>query len=251
MKTEKISLSQLTILTAIFTFGTSILVIASILAMQVDQDAWIASIVGMSFNMLLIFLYIGLIKFFPGLTLTQMIEAITGKTISFLYVCYFFVLTVYLIRLVGSFIVSAIFPETPIFVIYLTFTLVVAIAVRYGLETFSRAAELFAPFIVVFFLFIFITLLPQTDSRMIQPFFEAGFKPIMSAGFQIAAIQEHICLLMLIPSVTRSKRVPKALLLGTLIGSIIIVFVTTISMLVLGPEITARNLFPALCWPRK
>lgn len=255
METEKISSRQLTILTINFTFGTSILVVASLLAMQVKQDAWISSIVGMLVNILLMTLYIVLLKMYPGMTLTQMTEVILGKwlgkAISILYVLFFFFLTVYLINLTGNFIVTTIFPDTPFIVIHITFTMVVAMAVRYGLEVFSRAAELFAPFIFVFFLFILIALIPLIDVDKIKPVLEAGIGPILYAGVHFASIQELVCFMMVAPFVNRPQRIPKSLLIGGGIGALIIIMVTTISMLVLGPDFSARNLFPAFVLAKK
>ncbi|WP_028592596.1 GerAB/ArcD/ProY family transporter [Paenibacillus massiliensis] len=255
METEKISSRQLTILTINFTFGTSILVVASLLAIQVKQDAWISSIIGMLVNILMVSLYILLLNMYPGLTLAQMTEVILGKwlgkVISILYVLFFFLLTVYLINLTANFIVTTIFTDTPLIAIHITFTLVVVMAVRYGLEVFSRAAELFAPFIFVCFLFIFIALIPLIDVTKIEPVFEAGIGPILYTGVHFASIQELVCFMMVAPFINRPKQIPKALLLGAGIGGLIIVMVTTISMLVLGPDFSARNLFPAFVLAKK
>lgn len=255
MKSEQISNLQFTIVTAFFTFGTSILMISSLLTIKVRQDAWIASIIGMLVNVLFILLYIVLIRMYPQLTLIQIIEVILGKwlgkLVSCLYLLFFFILTVYLVRFEGSFIVSAIFPETPLVVILITFTFVVALAVRYGPEVFCRSAELFTPFLFLFFICIFLSLLPKSNLELIQPVFEYGTWPILSTGIQAAAIQEHICLLMLVPYVRSIKRIPSAFLIGAVIGSVVIILITTFSILVLGPDVTARNLFPGFTLAKK
>jgi len=250
-----ISIRQFTILTTIFTFATSILVIPSPLAQVVGQDAWIAAIVGIAFNLLYIMIYIGLLKRNPRQSLIQMIDSIVGKwlgkVISLSYIFLFFSLTVYFIRYIGSFVSATILPETPTDVIYVSFTLVVIVAVRLGVETFARAAELFFPFIVVFLAITMLLLLPEIKLDRIEPMLESDILPLVSAGIQISTLQEHMCLLMLLAFIQQPKRIPQSILTGTVIGSVLLIGLTALCILVLGNDYTARNLFPSYVLAKK
>lgn len=245
----KISVRQFTVLVMLYTIGTSILVVPSSLAVVSKQDGWIASILGTGASLLSVLLYSALGKRFPDMTLVEYSERILGKwlgkTISILFLSFVFLLASFLLRVVGNFMTTHIMPETPMVVIHILFISVVILAVRLGLENMSRASEIFLPLIIFIFIFLAVFLSPHIEIDRIQPVLEGGIKPVLLAAFYFFSLQELVVFLMLFPYVNRTKKAGDALLAGATIGGIFVIATTMLSLLVLGPDFTARNIYPS------
>nr|WP_319800740.1 GerAB/ArcD/ProY family transporter [Brevibacillus borstelensis] len=93
----KINIRQLTVLVIAFTMGTSFLLGPSPLALEAKQNAWIAAIIGIVIDLVLIVMYVALGNLFPGMTLAQYSEKILGKwpgkLISLLFFSFFIFLS--------------------------------------------------------------------------------------------------------------------------------------------------------------
>ncbi|CAM5781492.1 endospore germination permease [Brevibacillus borstelensis] len=61
----KINIRQLTVLVIAFTMGTSFLLGPSPLALEAKQNAWIAAIIGIVIDLVLIVMYVALGNLFP------------------------------------------------------------------------------------------------------------------------------------------------------------------------------------------
>ncbi|WP_406567161.1 GerAB/ArcD/ProY family transporter [Brevibacillus borstelensis] len=154
-------------------------------------------------------------------------------------------------RDLGNFIVSNVMPETPVEVILISFSMVVVIATRYGLEVIARTTEIFFPWIFVSLLFLTFTLLPEIEINQLEPVTEGGIKPLLGAGIQFSSLQEFVCFLMLLPFVNRPKKVLHSLLLGAAAGGVILIIITALCILVLGSDFTARNIYPSFVLAKK
>ncbi|GJM79480.1 hypothetical protein HMSSN139_19760 [Paenibacillus sp. HMSSN-139] len=97
MRPKPISPRQMFILTFGLTVGTSILVTPAGLAHMAREDAWIASLISLMINLVMVALYIVLARLYPGKSLFEINEAVLGKwpgkLISLLYLFYFLILT--------------------------------------------------------------------------------------------------------------------------------------------------------------
>lgn len=243
----KISHRQLTVLTLLYTIGTSILIAPSILAVFSRQDGWIACLLGIGGNLLAILIYSMLAKRYPALTPAEFSEKILGKwlgkAVSLFFLSFIFLLSAFLLRVVGNFLTTHIMPNTPIEVTIILFMIVVAYAVRLGIETTARAGEIFLPFVIVLFLFLTVFLLPQIELDRAEPLLEEGIKPVILGAFYYFNLQEQVILMMLLPYTNRPEKAKNALLTGTLIGSVVILVSVLLSTLVLGTEFTQRNMY--------
>ncbi|MBP1155544.1 MULTISPECIES: endospore germination permease [unclassified Paenibacillus] len=251
----KIGVRQYTVLTTLFTIGTSILIAPSGLAAEAKQDAWIASVIGIGMGLLIIPLYNALGIRFPRMTIAQYTEEIlgrwVGKTVILLYITFFFILTALMISTLGYFIASQILPETPIQFIIILCLSVVIMAVRLGLEVWARAAEIFFPWIILLLLILLITLLPEVKLLKLQPMFEEGFKPILRTAFTFFGLQQPVILLMIFPYVKQTKRAGRGLFTGTLLGGLMLILITILCIGVLGADLTARSTYPSFSLAKK
>lgn len=245
----KISSRQFTVLVLLYTIGSTILIIPSILTSTAKQDAWISGMIGLGVGIAAIFLYTALASRYPGKNFSQMLELILGKWLGklfsvFYFLTFVFLLCLFVLRDIGDFMVSVMMVETPIQVIHLTFLLVVVYAVRHGLESFSRTAELFLPWIILLFLILVLAVAPQIDIFNVLPILEFGLKPVFNASFSFLTFPflELVVFLMIVPYVNTQK-VRKGFISGTMIGGCCLILISLLSILVTGVGETTESIY--------
>lgn len=252
MQDVKINSYQFLVLVVLFTIGTSIFTVPSALATDAKQDAWLAAIFGTGIGLLVILLFITIALWFPHLTYVQILEKLfgkwLGKAFSALFVLMSLLYASELLYYFGLFLNIHMMPSTPMVVLSTLMAGVVVMGVRLGLETFARTAEIL---IVVFFVIFFILVAfisPEMKFENIQPVYEMGTKKIVQSSifYVIISSVNAVVLLMIFPSfINKMKSVKKSFLLGNLIGGIVIIIITFLSVTVFGVEKTAGEIFPS------
>ena len=238
--------------------GTTILIIPSSLAAEAKQDAWIAAVTGVGLGLLFVGLFSLVSRLYPSLSLVQLIEELLGKwlgkAISITFVFFTLVTASELLYYVGTFMTTQIMPETPIQAFNLLFACVVIMGVRLGIETLARSAEFLFPWFVLLFLVLVICVSPKMELKNIQPVLESDFKDILRAtAFFIGTFSlPTIVLLMIFPaSVNRPSEAQKAFFTGTLVGGIALIIMIAMTILVLGVDITERQIYPSYALAKK
>ncbi|MFB9756173.1 endospore germination permease [Paenibacillus hodogayensis] len=238
-----------TVLVIFFTIGTSILIAPSGLAAEAKQDGWLGCIIGIALNLLVVLLYVVLAERYPGLSLVQYCEAVLGrwlgKAAGLLFVAFFYLLASLMIGDLGFFLASQIMPETPMEVVQILFIIVVGLAVRAGLAVYSRAAEIFFPWLLLLLAVLIVPLVPKLQLHNVTPVLEYGIKPVLKSGFSLFGLQETVVMLMIYPLVSKGKGRIRGLVLGTAIGGFVLFIITLWSIAVLGASLSANQLFPA------
>ncbi|MBO9608169.1 MAG: endospore germination permease [Paenibacillaceae bacterium] len=237
------------ILVAFFTVGTSILIAPSGLAHDAKQDAWLASLIGIAMDVLLVWLYITLAERYPDRSIVEYCELALGKWIgkalALAFICFCFLLASLLIGDMGFFLTSQIMTDTPIEASELLFAAAVIFTVRAGLATYAMAAELFYAGMIVLFLTIFLPSVPEFQAAHVLPALERGIMPSVKGGFTFMTLQELVIMLMFYPHVVKGTGRKRSFLAGALIGSAILQLTTTAIILVIGAPVTGNQLFPA------
>ncbi|ANS74465.1 spore gernimation protein [Paenibacillus yonginensis] len=240
---------QLFVLTFGLVVGTSILVTPSGLAHTAREDAWIASLVSLSINVLTVLLYIGILRLYPGRTLFQIHEdvlgKILGKLVNLLYLFYFLILTGTLLGNLGFFLSSEMMPETPIEAIQIIFLVAAIVCARKGIIILARVSELMFPWIVLLFLILASSLIPQIHWNHIKPVLEDGWMPVFKAGFHSSMFEETVVLMTFISMVNGKRNQERTFVLGTAGGGLVLSIIVLLSVLVLGIEQTENSTFPA------
>lgn len=254
----KLSVRQFSLLVMFFTIGTTILIIPGGLALVAKQDAWIAAVVGVMLGVLPVLLYNSIGKLLPDLTLIECNEKLFGKWIgtlfSILFIFFAFIGSATLLFYVGNFMTTQVMPRTPIQYINILFISIVVMGVRLGLETIARAAEVFFPWFLVLFLVLVIFLVPEIEIKNIQPVFDTGVKPIMQAALSLVgtASLTLIVFLMIVPAcVNNPNEARKDFIAAVLLGGLFIIIITLLSILILGSDTTARQLYPSYVLAKK
>ena len=251
MLQEKISRNQFAILVMMFTVGSSILILPSGLAAEAKQDAWIAALLAIVVGVALVVLYTALGNRYSTETLPEYSEIILGKwlgkIVSILYFAFFFLLSALVLRNIGDFLSTYQLPHTPIAITHIVFLLVVIMSIRLGLETFSRTAEFFFPWVIALILVLLFAIAPQIEFKNLQPIMGEGIKPIIRASipFVGSPILELVVFLMIIPAINRKQGGKMGFLTGYLIGGTVLFIVSIFTILVLGVDVTTRKIYPS------
>lgn len=252
MQTDKVTSFQLLVLVTFFTIGSSILYIPSTLTIEVQQDAWVAAIIGVLLGLLVVWFFTTISLWFPKLTYTEVIEKIfgkfLGKLISLLFVFMAILYASALIAQSSIFLNIQMYPKTPIAYISLLLVLIVILAVRLGIQTIARSAEIFVFPYFLLFIFLVVTISPQIEMGNIEPFFQTNISSLLNSSFKLTAVStiNSIVLFMIFPAfVNDLKKSRKSFYIGTLIGGAVIVTITMLCIFVLGPHTTLRQIYPS------
>ncbi|WP_347548573.1 endospore germination permease [Pseudalkalibacillus hwajinpoensis] len=257
MEKLKISALQFTNIVILFTIGSSILIIPSGVAEEARQDGWLAGIVGLAGGILVILLFNALQKQHPNLTLSESCEVIlgkwVGKGVSFIFISFFFMLASTVMWDLVNFLTTHILIHTPIEVISILFISLIIYATRLGLETIVRCGEIFLPWVIGLFLVLILFALPEAKFSNVLPFLEEGLKPVFRGAILSMSIPylQLIVFLMLYPAVQSVPKSGKSLLIGTLLGGIVLISITTSCLLVLGIDSTIIQSHPSYILGKK
>ncbi|GGA29110.1 GerAB/ArcD/ProY family transporter [Paenibacillus physcomitrellae] len=240
---------QFFVLTFGLVVGTSILVTPSGLAHTAREDAWMASLVSLSINVLTVLLYIGITRLYPGRTIFQIHEDVLGKALgkllNLLYLFYFLILTGTLLGNLGFFLSSEMMPETPIEAIQIIFLVAAIVCAHKGIIILARVSELMFPWIILLFLILVGALIPQIHWNYIKPVLEDGWIPVFKAGIHSSMFEEMIVMLTFISMVNEKKSRERLYVMGTITGGLVLSIIVLLSVLVLGIEQTENSTFPA------
>ncbi|MCZ8521914.1 MULTISPECIES: GerAB/ArcD/ProY family transporter [Paenibacillus] len=257
MDKSVISTAQFQLLVILFTIGTTILITPAGLAAEAHQDAWIAAVIGVVMGMPAVW-FVG----FFGRRLGQksfveycreVLGTWIGTAVCLFYIFFFFVSAASLISYVSNFLTTQILVETPVQFIHLLFAIIVVMALRLGLETIARTAEIFFPWFLLLFAGLALLLLPKIDIEKVQPLFEADLKSLLRSGITLMGISAFplISFLMVIPSVKRPQTTGKAIVSANLTGGFFIIAISFLSIAVLGADLTERLMYPSYALAKK
>lgn len=249
----KISARQLMVLTALMTVGSAILIVPSSLAAAAGQDAWIAALAGCAAGVLFVWIMTAVGNLYPRQNWIQTIETLLGKwpgkIVSLLIVVTFFLgCPAAVMFILGNFITTQIMPETPLTAIHILFAFVLIMAVRLGLETICRAAEILFPWFLLLYVTLVVLVVPEIHYDYLQPLLEKGAQPLLPAALAFFSIADLplIALLMIYPAhVNNSSQARKAIFIGSLFGGLAMVVISFLTIGVLGPDFTAAHFYPS------
>ncbi|MRH45088.1 GerAB/ArcD/ProY family transporter [Aquibacillus halophilus] len=252
----RISGAQFAILVIMNVLGTAIIIVPSIAASFGQQNGWFSVLLATLFGIGLVFLYYLIDNNHPNKNLYEQLEDLFGKWIgkflSVLFIVFFFEIAIGNLRVMGDFIITQILVNTPIEVIMLLAVITCLIAVRMGIEVISRTAEIFFPYTVIAIILLITLVLPESEITHIQPVLQnniaatlAGVIPLLGYPFL-----ELVVMLAIMKHVNKQKA-GRGFLVGMTIGGLLLTVVTLMCLVVLGSDITARNVYPTYVLGKK
>lgn len=258
MEKGKISVQQFFLLATFFIIGTTILVVPTGLAADAKQDAGIAAVLGVFLTVLVLWLYTLVARKLGNYNIVEFNEKILGKWlggfVSLSYIMFGLLAASILLFYVGNFMVTQIMTETPIQFINATFAVIIIMGIRLGLETMARAAEILFPWFVGMYLVITLSVVREVELNNFLPILEHGLLPIVKASLPFVAYSGFpvIALFMFYPLAVHDKRrASRALLHAAWVGGSFVVIITILTVLILGPDHTARQVYPTYALAKK
>jgi len=249
---QTVSSKQLALWFILHQLGSAFLLLPGILASMAKQDAWISVLLSLSGYMLLVPMYAALAKRLRGQTFHEYLEKLLGRwlgsalTLVFVLGYPFFIFILVLSDL-SDFVTTVFFPETPPIVIQAGMLLPVLYALKLGIASIGRAADLL--FYAVLFLFClgYLSLVPAMNPTQLLPVLEYGWKPPLHASITLLAFPyvETAFLLFLAPYADNVRRWNSLLAGSALVSGSMFLFMTLLSIGVLGEAFVANMLFPS------
>lgn len=254
-----ITVRQFVILVSLTVIGDSLLVMPGILSTLAFQDAWLSAIIGLLLGVPVIGVYCVAARCYPKLNLIEKLQKVFGKWIgallSLLFLFHTLITSGVVLREAGDFIVTHTLPQTPMYAVVILLSIIVAMAIKLGVESFMRTAELLIPVFVLFFLFFCLALLPQINFKELLPIYNNGFLPIARGTFISVTFTfvEASALLMITPYVKRegAGTLSKSFMIGAIFGGLVLIVVTVLTITVLGPHMTERQMYPSYTLAKK
>lgn len=249
---------QLMILIILFSVGTTILVVPSMLAAETKQDAWISGVVGVAIGLLFLWMYVKLAKMYPDCTLFDMNEMVfgkwLGKAVTLFLVFIALVISAQVLYYIGTFMTTQIMPTTPMQAINILMITFVIIGAKLGVVVLGRTAEIFFPWILLLFFLLVIFVTPQAQIKNLLPIGEASIMSITRASI-FMIVYSYFPIIFIFCLISSDAKLPKGLsksfLYGGTASGILLITIVLLSILVMGPDQSSRQVYATYALAKK
>ncbi|OPZ89435.1 MAG: Spore germination protein YndE [Firmicutes bacterium ADurb.Bin419] len=251
MNKTVISNYQLTILTSVVVVGATPLIIPSLVATLAGKDSWLSVIISAAAGLLIVWIYTYLAGLYPEKTIVEVMQLLLGKwfggftATNFVFIA--LISTTNIIWYIGDFFTTVYMIESSKYYISILFTVVLAIALLYGLEALARARELLFVFVFPLFIMVILFVIPICKTDNLLPIAENGVVPAVKGVFPLLnnAVFPILFLLMIFPANVKDIRKAKKSIFGGYLLGILEVFAgMIICVLVIGSELTTYLRYP-------
>jgi spore germination protein KB len=248
LKEEKISSWQVTALIAGYFLGTAI---AMNSAVESGADAWFSELVAITVGLLVTGITAALAAIYPGKSLVQILVFCFGKTagriVGFCYLLFTLWLSSAVVLTFSYYNVANSFPETPLLFISICYMLVIAFAVKLGLEVIGRISEVLIVFVIIITVVTLFSCVTSFHPDAFLPMFKDGFSKPVTAGLKgsVLPFAEIFIALNILPNLNDRKKTFSVVRNGVFIAGGVILLFTIRNISVLGVDIAARNMYPA------
>ena len=251
MEKCKLTNFQFFSLTALFTSGTAILVMASSIVGLAKQDAWISAIITPLLGTFEVWIIYVLGKMYPDMTFIDIMKKLLGKWLGGFFGFGYAFLCLNAASEVswymGNFVLTESMPETPAITITIIYSSVLIIACLYGIETIARACEIFIYLVSVLFILTMVLALPKANIENLLPIFEDGVAPSLKGSLFLSGFLTFPSIILFMVYPINSKKpefVGKSLITGYLWAGFLVFLSVIMPILILGSTITTRSTFP-------
>jgi len=230
---------------------TGHLVITSLVFESAGRDSWISLLLALVPAILIVYLISKVGGKFPKFSLAEIFAIAfnkpVGKLLTFLFFCYFMLVTILTFKLLINFMTTAFLPETPGIAIISPFLIIVIFALYSGLEGFARVYQFMLPLLILGGVSASVFSMPSKDYVNLLPILENGFEPVMLGALPLIGLFSELVVLGMIQNKVTPNSKPKIWLLNII--SLIIIFLMFIGPLT-GPISTFGSTSPkALSFP--
>ncbi|HWI51608.1 MAG TPA: endospore germination permease [Symbiobacteriaceae bacterium] len=150
------------------------------------RDTWMVALIALPAGILAAWAFARLRLMFPNDTLVQYLPKVlgyAGYVIAALYILYFFTVLVFTLRMTTDWMVDSILTETPSWVMGVLYMAAVAYTALGGLDVVARTNQFTLALLIGFGFLVSFSTMQAKDYRLLMPFFENGYGPVLSAAF--------------------------------------------------------------------
>ena len=245
---EALTPRQFKFLVALHILGSSLISIPAGLINNAQQDAWIAFLIAMIFDLVFLSIFITLGNLQPSHSIAQTAENILGKWLGGFYsltmVFYGLISCCDLVWYLSNFL-NAFIPTIPEFYIHCCFLLIIVLILSSNLTALGRLIELCFPIITTLIILISLILILDIKPLQILPVFDNPFPKILKASLQSTSYLGASCinLLAFYPyRISTQKKPHRFFFIGYLYGSILLLLIIVLTILTIGTTaINANN----------
>ena len=214
------------------------------------QDVWIAVIMAMAASSIIMAVYARIIKLFPEKNLFEILDdlfgKVIGKFITLIFVWFAFHVGANIIKNTSEFIRIISLDSTPVCIIALMTGIVIAYAVRSGIEVIGRLISIVFPIWVMGTLLLSLLSIGQYDINRLKPVLYEGFGPVISDAFRIFALPfaETVIFLSFAGSFQKKSSPYKIYYYSLLMGGLYLVIVVVRTIMMIGTTNISMQMFP-------
>jgi spore germination protein KB len=252
MNQEGLTTRQAIMWFTMYQIGTSFLLLPSYLVDAAKQDAWMAIILGVGIQMLIIWLYLAIAQQMKGKSMIAYFQHLFGRTLGSIFIFLYLIAVPFLnsttvLRSFGDFMTTSIMPETPIHVFYLFLLIPIYFVIRSGISVIGRTAELFFFAFVLIFVTVCLTLIPSVNPHYLLPLLENGWKPVVHSTTQFLAYPflEGFFLLFLLPYYQQQDKLKRIFITSTLLTGFLFLVMMVSVITVLSPGAIKHLTYPS------
>lgn len=232
-----------------FMLGTASLLVRGVAA---GKDAWLACIIATIASMFLGVVLVSLNNLHTDKQIFEVIECVLGKVIGkIIIVCYLFygfITAPLIIRDIGEFLRISVLNNTPLEISMLLIVFLGVYVLKGGLEVLGLWCRLFMGPLVVIFLLVMLSVIPQMDLINILPIANQPMGTIFEGVYEafLFPLGESVIFMTFLISTKDTERNYKRLLKPLILSGIVVSAISLTNILILGIGIASATYFPTL-----
>ncbi|MEH7123174.1 endospore germination permease [Bacillus sp. JJ1532] len=239
----------------IFTFQTGNMLLLAVNPTIIDakQDAWISAIISIILGIVIVLIATRVALFYPKQTLIEFCKQILGKWIgTTIVLCYFIQWYSVIGNILGEFAqftITILLPSTPSWSLIVTMLIVIIYVTNIGgIEGIARCSEVFGPLVLLMVTGLVFFTIPNFDIQKILPIYsDTGFIQIIKGSLSpLSFLGESVIMMMLVAFMDEPKKGPSRAVWGIIISGFFVSTATISVLMVFGPHISQKLLFPAI-----
>ncbi|MCP8971060.1 GerAB/ArcD/ProY family transporter [Ectobacillus ponti] len=236
---------QLILIGAMYILDSSLVSTTAQTAFHGKQHGWLSFLVPVPFILLVLWLLSLVTKRYPGQDLLQALTKaypVLGRAAAAALLLFYLYIYTRDVRMFVDFCSVALLPSTPLVVISTLVVITTVWIARGGLAAIGRITELYAPLFVIVILTLPLFVTKDIEVVALRPFFAMDVPGVVLGGwYAFSYVGEILAIAFICTGNTFRFRHG---VIGLGIGVGLIMILSMLDILVLGPELTAKFLYP-------
>lgn len=255
MTYERISLWQLVLLLFVSRTVLEIANMPAISSGEAGRDAWLSSALAGLLGLFVVYYLAALARRHPDESVFEyaigLLGPVFGRLVTLPFLWTFLHYSAFALREYGEVIVTAVLPRTPIVFVMGTMIFVCTLAVRTGLESIGRSAEILVPLFLAGIVTVVILSLSNARWDLLFPIISDGPIPLIRGSIvDSSPLVFFVVILVLYPNLSEKRHAVACAIGAALMSAVLISATTMTAMAVFGAAEAQRLRFPFISLAR-